>query len=90
MSLNPLAVIRDTCHRTIRLDMFEEVTGFRQEPDRIILAVGRAKSKPRRGMAWHVTQRGTTLYTFRRTETGWELADTVTVWWSTDELHEPF
>lgn len=86
---NPLAFVRDTCGRVIRLDVFESVAGLRTTETTITLAVNRAKSKPRRGMAWQVTKRGTTLYTFTKSESGWDLTDTFTVWHDTDELHEP-
>lgn len=86
---NPLAYVRDTCGKIIHLGMFESVSGLRADQDTITLGINRAQSKPRRGMSWHVSKRGTTLYTFKRTDSGWILVDTFTVWWSTDETHAP-
>ena len=89
MPANPLAYVRDTCGKIIRLGPFETVAGLRIEPGRITLGINTAKAKPTAGFGWQVTKRGTTLYVFDLdTRTGcWALTSTMPLWWSTDELH---
>lgn len=86
--LNALAFVRDTCGKIIRLGDFESVAGLKIEPTRITLAISRAQSTPHRGFGWHITKRGTSLYSFTlETRTGvWSLADVFTTWTDADEL----
>lgn len=86
MSLQSLAIVRDMTGKVIRLGMFEEVSGIRQTPTMIVLGINRAKVTETR-FEYRIKQRGTTLYTFALTDQGWELLDTMTVWWSSDEAH---
>lgn len=86
---NPLAFVRDTTGKIIRLGDFESVAGIKVEPARITLAVARAKATPTTGFGWRVVKRGTSLYTFtldERTQV-WSLADVFTTWRDVDELH---
>lgn len=86
--MHPLAYVRDTTGKIIRLGMFESVAGLKVEESRITLAINTAKVKQVSG-GYQITQRGTTLYTFTlEASTGvWSLTSTFPVCWSTDELH---
>ena len=86
---NPLAFVRDETGVIVKLGPFEEVTGIKASETEITLGVSRAVSRRKRGYDWQVTKRGTVLYVFRRKtlREPWVLADTIEVWWSTDELY---
>lgn len=89
MSAKALATVRDITGKIIHLGMFESVKDLRVEENLLVLAVNRARYKTVRGGGYQITERGVTLYSFRRDEPSdtWTLTGTVSVWWSTDELH---
>lgn len=87
--LKPLARVRDITGKRIQLGMFESVSGLLVTEDRVTLSIERAKVVETHG-EYRIPQRGRTLYTFVPSDfnrSGWKLADTLTVWWSTDETH---
>lgn len=89
MSAKHLATVRDITGKIIHLGMFESVKDLRVESDLLVLAVNRARYQATRDGGYRITERGVTLYSFRRDERSdtWSLAGTVPVWWSTDEVH---
>ena len=93
-SLHPLAYVRDVVGKTIHLGMFESCMGLKhgEGPNgqpRIVLGIARAKVTET-SRTYRITKRGNTLYTFDLTQQGWALVDTMTVWWSSDELVDRF
>lgn len=88
-TLKPLAYVRDVTGKHIHLGMFESCIGLRTHETSMVLGINRAKVRET-GRRYYITKRGTTLYTFELTPQGWTLTDTLTVWWSTDELVDRF
>ena len=86
---HPLAYVRDITGQRIHLGLFESVGDIRAEETQIVIAINRARCTEQT-RKYLVTSRGTTLYTFRRTDQGWRMTGTVMVWWSTDETHLRF
>lgn len=88
-SLKPLAQVRDMTGKVVHLGMFESVIGLRTEnlanKKRMTLGINRAKVRETHA-TYQITKRGMTLYVFESNDQGWALVNTVTEWWSTDEL----
>ena len=91
--MKAIPYVRDVTGKLIRLGMFDTVEGIAADENSITLTISSAKFRTlhegRPTESYHVTKRGMILYRFTRDEsTGvWILADTVPVWWSTDERH---
>jgi predicted lipoprotein with Yx(FWY)xxD motif len=84
-SLKPLAYIRDVTGKHIHLGMFESCIGLKTEGTRMTLGIHRVKYTETRA-SYAITKRGMTLYVFDLTPQGWTLVDTITQWWSSEEL----
>lgn len=87
--MNPLAHVRDTTGRIIRLGIFDEVRDMRADDNEIVLSISTARFKELRGPSYRITHRGIILYRFLRdprTEV-WTRVETIPVWWSSDETH---
>lgn len=81
-----LAHVRDLTGKRIHLGMMETVKGVLETEDTLTLAIDRVWANDTRD-EFHIKARGTTLYTWRRTDSNhWQMLEPMTVRWSIDEV----